>query len=130
MSEENAEIMRGFYEQFAHGDFSSFSSLRDDFKLVTSPELPDAGTYWGGAAINWMTAWVESFDDLTMEATEITAAGDKVVIALHQRGRPRRSPSVVEGRWWQVTTLRDGEIVEIQIFPQQEQALEAAGLSE
>jgi ketosteroid isomerase-like protein len=129
MSQENLEIMRGFYEQFAHGDFSSFATLRDDFKLVTSPELPDAGTYRGGEAISWMTAWVESFEDLTMEASEIIDAGDKVVIALHQRGRPHGSQSVFEGRWWQVTTLRDGEIVEIRIFPQREQALEAAGLS-
>jgi ketosteroid isomerase-like protein len=130
MSQENVEMMQSFYEQFARGDFSSFASLRDDFKLTTSPELPDAGTYRGRAAISWMTAWVESFEDLTMEATEIVDAGDKVVIALHQRGRPRGSQSVVEGRWWQVTTLRDGEIVEIRIFPQREQALEAAGLSE
>jgi ketosteroid isomerase-like protein len=130
MSKENVEIVRGFYEQFARGDFRAFAVLPDDFVFVTSPELPDAGTYRGEAAISFMKAWVEAFDDLTIEATEVVDAGDKVVVALFQRGRPRGSNTVVEGRWWQVATLRGGEIARSETFPERAQALEAAGLPE
>jgi ketosteroid isomerase-like protein len=130
MSKENVEIVRGFYEQFARGDFSAFAVLPDDFVFVTSPELPDAGTYRGEAAIGFMKAWVEAFDHLTIEATEVVDAGDKVVVALFQRGRPRGSNTVVEGRWWQVATLRGGEIARSESFPERAQALEAAGLPE
>jgi ketosteroid isomerase-like protein len=130
MSEENVQIIREMHEQFARGDFSEFANLTDDFVFVASPELPDAGTYRGEAATRWMTAWVESFDGHTIEATEIIDAGDKVFVALFQRGRPHGSQTVVEGRWWSVVTLREGILTRAEVFPERAQALEAAGLEE
>ena len=105
-------------------------AIPDDFEFVTSPELPDAGTYRGPAAVDWMKAWVESFDQLTMEAAEIIDAGDNVVVGLFPRGRPRGSQTAVEGRWWQVVTLREGEVARAETYPERAQALEAAGLAE
>ena len=78
-----------------------------------------------------MTAWVDSFDAHTIEATEITDAGDdKVLVAILQRGRPRGSQAVVQGHWWVVMTLRGDELARTEVFPERAQALEAAGLSE
>jgi ketosteroid isomerase-like protein len=130
MSQENVEIVRETYEPMARGDFSVFADVVEDFEFVTSPEMPDAGTYRGEEAITWMRAWVESFEDLTMESTEMIDGGEKVVVGLYQRGKPRGSQTVVEGRWWQVVTLRDGEIVRSETYPGRNQALEAAGISE
>jgi ketosteroid isomerase-like protein len=131
MSEENVEIVRAMYEPFARGDFSAWAELPDYFEFVIRPELPDAGTYRGTAAARWMTAWVESFEGHTIEATEIlNAGGDKVLVAILQRGRPRGSQTALEGRWWVVMTLRDGEPARAEVFPDRDQALEAAGLSE
>ena len=129
MSEQNVEIVRAFYERLARGDFNALTDVPGDFEFVTSPELPDAGTYRGEGAIRFMKTWVESFDQLTIEATEIIDAGDKVVVAILQRGRPRGSQTAVEGGWWQVVTLRGGETVRVESFPERAQALEAAGLS-
>jgi ketosteroid isomerase-like protein len=130
MSQENVEIVRAMHEQFARGDFSWFADLADDFEFVTSPEVPDAGTYHGEAAQRWLTAWVESFGGHTIEATEIIDAGDKVFVAILQRGRVRGSQTVVEGRWWSVVTLREGVVARGEVFPERAQALEAAGLEE
>ena len=47
MSQQNVEIVRAFYERFASGDFNALAGFSDDFEFVTSPELPDAGTYRG-----------------------------------------------------------------------------------
>ena len=78
-----------------------------------------------------MTAWVNSFEGHTIEATEIIdAGGDKVFVAILQRGRPRGSQTVVEGRWWVVMTLRGGELARTEVFPERAQALKAAGLSD
>jgi 3',5'-cyclic AMP phosphodiesterase CpdA len=130
MSEENVAAVRAVYEEFARGDFGAWAELPDDFVFVASPELPDAGTYRGDAAVRWMTAWVESFEGHTIEATEIIDAGrDKVFVAILQRGRPRGSQTEVEGRWWVVMTLRGGEFVRTEVFPERAQALEAAGLN-
>jgi ketosteroid isomerase-like protein len=130
MSEENVEIVRAMYEPLARGDFSAWADFPDDFEFVASPELPDAGSYRGEAATRWMTAWVESFEGHTIEATEIIdAGGDKVLVAILQRGRPRGGHTVVEGRWWVVMTLRGGELARAEAFPERAQALDAAGLS-
>jgi ketosteroid isomerase-like protein len=129
MSRENVEIVRAAYERFAQGKFS-WDETAEDFEFVTSPELPDAGTYRGEAARRWLAVWVESFEGLTIEATEIIDADDKVFVAIHQHGRPRGSEGVVEGDWWQVITIREGEIVRSEVFNDRVEALEAAGLSE
>ena len=124
------EVVVAQFEQFARGDFSPFDDLPEDAEFVTSPEVPDAGVYRGEAARSWLHAWVDSFDRLTIEGTEFIDAGEHVFVALLQRGWPRGSQTVVEGRWWQVSTLRDGEVIRVQVFPTREAALEAAGLSE
>jgi len=119
------------YEQFARGDFSGWADLPDDFEYVTSPNVPDAGSYRGEAARRWLRGWVESFEGHTIEATEILdAPGDKVLVAVFQRGHPRGSQTTLEGRWWQVVTVRGGELARAETFLERAQALEAAGLRE
>jgi hypothetical protein len=76
-----------------------------EFEWVSSPELPDAGTYRREAAKRWIAAWVESFEEFTAEATEIIDAGDKVFVAILQRGGVRGSQTVVEGHWWIVVVF-------------------------
>ncbi len=130
MSKENVATVRAFYERAARGDFGGWDELdlADDFEFVTSPELPDAGSYRGEAARRWSDAWVDSFEGLTMEATEIIDAGDQVVVGIHQRGRVPGSQAEVEGRWWQVATFRDGQMIRAELFPERAEALEKAGL--
>jgi ketosteroid isomerase-like protein len=130
MSRENVEALRAAFERYAQGDFSPIGALGDDFELVVSPEAPDAGTYRGEEARRWLRAWVTSFEEMTIEATEILDSGDKVLLGMIQRGRPPGSGALVEGRWWQVSTFRGGEIVRAEMFRERAHALEAAGLGE
>ena len=123
-------MVRAIVDRTAQGDFSRWlDDVTDDFVFVTSPEIPDAGTYQGEAK-EWLTAWVESFAGHTIEASDFTDAGDKVFYEILQRGRPRDSQVAVEGRWWVVNTLRDGKIARIEGFDKRADALDAAGLSE
>jgi ketosteroid isomerase-like protein len=130
MSQENVKVVRALYEQFGRGDFSAIERFGDDFEFVTSPDVPDAGTYRGEAARRWVRAWVGSFEQLRVEPMTVLDAGDKVAVEVVQRGRPRDSTTDVEGRWWFVHTLRDGTPVRTEGFPDRAQALQAAGLSE
>jgi ketosteroid isomerase-like protein len=131
VSQENVEAVQAFFDPLARGDLSRwFGEVTNDFVFVASPEVPDAGTYRGEDARRWITTWAESFEGYTVEATEFTDAGDKVVFEILQRGRPRGSQVMVEGRWWVLATLREGEIARIEIFPERAQAFDAAGLSE
>jgi ketosteroid isomerase-like protein len=131
MSQENVEATRARFEQFSRGDFSTaFEGMDDDFVFETAAEMPDAGTYRGKEARDWILAYVASFDGYTQEATEILDAGDNVVVGVLQRGRPRGSDMPVESRWWQVLTFRSGSVTRTEMFSQRGQALEAAGLRE
>ena len=131
MSEENVETMRAILDRTAQGDFSRWlDDFTDDLVFVTSPDLPDAGTYRGEAAKEWLTAWVESFVGHTIEGSDFIDAGDKVFYEIFQRGRPPGSKGAVEGRWWVVNTFREGAIARVEVFDERAKALEAAGLSE
>jgi ketosteroid isomerase-like protein len=131
MSQENVKATRVAYEQSARGDLSPlFAAVTDDFEFVTAAEMPDAGTYRGQEARDWVRTYIETFEGYTQEATEIIDAGDKVVAAILQRGRPRGSDTPVESRWWQVLTFREGAVARVQMFAQKSDALEAAGLRE
>jgi ketosteroid isomerase-like protein len=130
MSQENVEAVRALYEQFSRGDFSAIERFGDEFEFVTSPDVPDAGTYRGEAARRWVRAWVGSFEQLVIEPMTFVDAGDKIAVEVVQRGRPHDSTADVEGRWWFVHTLHDGTPVRTEGFPDRAQALEAAGLRE
>jgi ketosteroid isomerase-like protein len=130
MSEENVEVMRAVLDQYADGDFSAIEALGDDFEFVSGAEVPEAGTYRGEEARRWLRGWVATFEGMTIEATEIFDAGDKVFLGTTARGRPAGSAASVEERWWMVSTFRRREVVRVEMFPERAQALEAAGLSE
>jgi ketosteroid isomerase-like protein len=127
---KNVAALRAAFEQYAQGDFSPIEALGDGFELIVSPEAPDAGTYRGEEARRWLRTWVASFEDMTIEATEIVDSGDKVFLGMTQRGRPPGSAASVEGQWWQVSTFRGAEIVKAEMFRERAQALVAAGLAE
>jgi ketosteroid isomerase-like protein len=130
MTKENVAALRAAFKQYAQGDFSPIEALGDDFELIVSPEAPDAGTYRGADARRWLRAWVASFEEMTIEATEIIDSGDKVFLGMTQRGHPPGSAASVEGHWWQVSTFRRAEIVRAEMFRERAQALVAAGLTE
>ena len=130
MSEENVKTVLDLFERFASGDFSPLDNVADDFEFVTSPEMPDAGTYRGKDARRWILTWVQSFDGLTIEAEETIDAGDTVVAAIVQRGRVPGGDTFVEGRWWTVWRFRGPDFFRAEGFPTRAEALEAAGLSE
>ena len=131
MSEEAVDLSRAAFEQFTQGDFSAIADLPDEFELVLAPEMPDAGTYRGGAAREWITAWVNSFDRLTQEPVEfIDSGGHQVLVEFIQRGWTAGSDVPVETRTWSLSTVKDGDFLRTQLFQNRSDALEAAGMSE
>jgi ketosteroid isomerase-like protein len=131
MSQEAIDLSRAAFEQFTQGDFTPIADFPDEFELVLAPEMPDAGTYRGGAAREWMTAWVNSFDRMTQEPVEfIDPGGDQVLVEFIQRGWTAGSDVPVETRTWALSTVKDGDFLRTQLFQNRSDALEAAGLSE
>ena len=74
---------------------------------------------------------MEPYDDWSYEPEKILDAGaNRVVVTLHQSGKPRGSDSWVEMHYGLVYTVEEGLISRIEFYATPEGALEAAGSRE
>jgi ketosteroid isomerase-like protein len=59
---------------------------------------------------------------------EFIAAGDSVVVRVHQHAAGRESGAPVDMRYYQVWTFRGSSVIRIESIREQEDALEPVGL--
>ena len=134
MSQENVEIVRRGFEHFiATGEFLP-ETLHADFvwDMSTFRGWPDRQTYSGiEGATEFNADWAQAWDDWRLEVEDYIDAGDdRVVVIVRQRGRSKTSGVIVDMRFGQVFTIRDGKQHRMQMYASPGEALEAAGLSE
>ena len=131
MSQENVEAIRAVYEGFANGDFRASLDVFDPLVLfVQNPGLPESGTYLGLKRLaEYTRGFLEPWTHITIEAEEITDAGDTVVAAVYQRGVGIESGARTEFRYFQVWSFRGGKVIRFENFRERSEALDAAGLS-
>jgi ketosteroid isomerase-like protein len=138
MSEENVELVRRGYELFNEGGPEALISagmwspeIVFDF---TPSEIPGLGVYRGHGEVraffkeDWFAAF--PFEKWEIVVDQLVDHGDQVIAISRQRGRGASSGAAAELEQGLIFTLRDGEIVGIEIYGDPEKALEAAGLSE
>jgi ketosteroid isomerase-like protein len=135
MSEESVEIIRRVYERWSAGDFRAAVDLFDPHAVLVvrpalGPDSPDGETYLGTEAIAEYTrdTPLRTWTDLTMEAEEIVAAGDSVVVSV--RGVGRASGASTEMHFFMLWTFRGPKVIRFESFRERAEALKAAGLSE
>ena len=130
MSEENLEIARRTFTAFAAGDIAV--ALQEvDPDVVLHVEQGAAGVYRGHeGAIKTFVEWTEDIDDFKAIPEEFLDNGDYVVVRTRQTGKGKSSGVPVEAVFWFVCQMREGKIVRIHVLATEEEALEAAGLSE
>jgi ketosteroid isomerase-like protein len=137
MSQENVEIVRQAHEAFNRPDLGVFDL--DAFYRLADPDLVvdwsrsgglEAGIYRGEAASRrfWST-FFEAFDRVVVEPLEFIEHGDSVVVPhhLHAWGRDGLE---VDAHSTVVLTIRDGRIIEMRLYRQVSEALEAVGLED
>jgi ketosteroid isomerase-like protein len=128
MSQADVETLRAEYEAIGRKDF--FRSVHPDFELKTPDQGPEAGTTHRSPdeARRAFEDFFEPYEDVVIEPQEFFECGDRIVVFFLMRSRPRGSSAVVEIRAGHLWTMRDGKAARLEIFPQREKALEAAGL--
>ena len=130
MSEENVEIIRLDYEAFDWGDFAAF--LDDHHPEIVTWAHPrgDAGRYEGkDGVIRFITEWTESFEEFSQVAEEFRDADEKVLVRVLHRGRGKGSGIPVEAHYWLVHHMQDGKAYQVDLYDNEAEALEVAGLS-
>jgi ketosteroid isomerase-like protein len=71
-----------------------------------------------------------AWERLDLRPEEIIDTGQDLIVLVHEVARGRKSGVVVETDTATVSTFRDGMIVRVRGFMDQQEAFEAAGLSE
>ena len=129
MSEENVEIIKRNYAAFDRGDIDAILAETDPGVALHAHPLGDEGKYEGHEGFLRLVAnWTEQFEDFEQDAEEFIEAGDRVVVRVLQRGRGRGSGVPVEGHFWLVHELEAGKATRVDLYDNEADALEAAGL--
>jgi ketosteroid isomerase-like protein len=134
MSQENVELARRTYAEWAQGNMKAGVELFDP-EIVFETFMPDSNTRIvanGSPEVEaFMREFLAQWRDYRLIGEEFRAAGeDKVFVGGRQTARGRHSGVEVELPFFSVWTFRAEKVVGLRFTPFRAQALEAAGLSE
>jgi ketosteroid isomerase-like protein len=105
--------------------------VHPQIEIVTSTDFPEQAVLRGLPGFEeWTRRWSELFEDYDLQPERFWEAGERVVVALHERGIAGRSGIAFDDHYAHVWTFLSGVVVRVQVFRNQEEALEAAGLRE
>jgi hypothetical protein len=138
MSRENVELVRRALEEFNRGGPAAvisggFLSTEIVFDARRA-DIPGVSVLHGQDEIkaffeeDWFGAF--PFEDWEMHIEEPIDHGDQVIFITRQQARGASSGAAAGLSLGNIFTVRNGEIVRMEIFGRPEEALEAAGLSE
>ena len=116
MPEENVEIVRRVYHDWARGDFSPVDDFAPDidFEMVDWPHQ----TRVTGIEAMWETwrSTLGAWTDFRSVADEITGFGDRVLVLNRIVGRGKESGADVSADTATVFTLEHGRIVRMALY--------------
>lgn len=77
-----------------------------------------------------MLGFLEPWDKAVIEGVDFVAAGDSVLVGVHQHATGTGSGVPVEMRYFQVWTFRGDMVLSVQSISERGEAMKAAGLEE
>jgi len=124
--------LRGAYAAFNRGDIDAAVELLDAQIEWSEPsEFPGGGIYHGReGAKQYLTQSRAAWAEVNSEPVEFIPAGNRIVVFVHARVRPK------DGNEWQevdladVYTIRDGKPVAMRAFADRQEALRWAGAAD
>jgi|SRR5215204_473421 len=138
MSQENVELAWAALNAFAEldeglvGPEQVVKFFGQDPITTFSGFLEEQTTLRGtDEFLKFRAAWMEPYDDFSYEPVKIIDAGaNRVLVILHQRGKPHDSDSWVKMDYGMIYTVEEGLITRADFYPTPREALEAAGQRE
>lgn len=126
MSESNVEMARRGYEAAVRGDFDAIRELLDpDVKWHGGDPSAPGSCHNREEALRFMRdAWTQRGRGAG-ELVDVIDAGEKVVVIM----RPRSGAGEPAALGANVTTFRNGKVVEMVHYPNPADALAAAGVA-
>jgi ketosteroid isomerase-like protein len=129
VASENVEVVRRGFDALRDGGVDALIELVDlEFEITTPSSLAsEPDTYRGAEGIRrWFDSFQEVMDEISIEPRSFREVGDRVVVESTLRARGRTTGLEFSQHAYQVWTLRDGKAVRLEVYPELDQALEAA----
>jgi ketosteroid isomerase-like protein len=124
--QRHVAVVREFYELVGNGrNDEAYRLLDDDLVAHEPPGLPYAGDYHGPAGWGDMMARVYDLFEVSLSSVEFVSAEDAVIIPMTCRFTSRTSRRSVDTKVIEVFSVRDGKIVDIDIFYKDPSAIAA-----
>jgi ketosteroid isomerase-like protein len=127
----HVEQLHGLFDAWSTGDFEVGEALfAPDIEFITSegwPETPTSGSGMPGLQ-RWRDLFLSSFQDLRIEAEDLSAEGDRVVVRVRQRGTFRATGIAMDITYWQAWWFRGGRVARWQAFEHEGDARAAVGI--
>lgn len=122
---ERAELVRGIYHAFRHGDIETWlAAIPEDFEWRWPPGMIEGATVFRGAegVREGSRMWAEAWDQAAMEPEELLERGDEILVIVRYRARGRASGLEFDDFIAHLWRFRDGQPVEMRILPAAERA--------
>ena len=123
--EQAIRVLREAYAAFNRGDIAAAVEPLDPQIEWTEPtEFPGGGTYHGHAGVTtYLTQSRAGWAECSSEPERFIPAGNRMVVFVHARVRPKGSSQWQEVRLADVYTFRNGKAVSMQAFADRQAAL-------
>ena len=130
MSADRAETVRRIYDEWGRGNFRAGTELFDpNVVLVLRQDFPEPGAYVGLEQIGYyMRDLLASYTGFTIAGKDFVAAGDSVMVEVHQTGTGATSGAPTNHRYFQVWTFRGDSVIRVESILDRRDALAAVGL--
>jgi len=129
VSQQNLDALKELYAAWAIGDWSD-TSIFDPHVVGVFPD-PTPRPHYGLEALgDYMRRFLESWDDIRMEATNYREVGDSFVVRVRRTARGSGSGVQLDDESIHVWTFRGKTVIRMELFEQESAAFKAAGLSE
>ena len=129
----NVELVRAYYPALNQRDLDGVLNVfaEEAEYRPFNVSVVEGGSYSGHDGIKrWFAEAAETWEYLRAEPDTYRAGGDRVVVIGHLRVRGKQSGVDVDSPAAWVWTISDGKALEMRVFLDPVEALEAAGLSE
>ncbi len=124
--------LRTAYAAFNRGDIEAAVEPFDPQIEWTEPaEFPGGGTYHGRESVKrYLTESRAAWAECSSEPERFITAGNRIVVFVHARVRPKGNNEWQEVRLADVYTIRSGKAIEMRAFADRQEALRWVGVED
>jgi len=124
--------LRGAYAAFNRGDVdAAVAPLNEQIEWTEPSEFPGGGTYHGHQGVKtYLTQSRAAWAEVSSEPERFIPAGNRIVVFVHARVRPKGSNEWQDVRLAAVYTMRGGKAIQMRAFGDREEALRWVGIQD